>query len=71
MPNPGFKQTDAPNQDGETEDERQERLAYEAQRIAQARESVAAGRVIPLAGMQKWADSLGTDNVLPLPRAKR
>jgi hypothetical protein len=71
MSNQGHKQADVPDPEAETDAERLERLAYEAQRIAQARESVAAGRVIPLADMQKWADSLGTDQVLPLPRAKR
>jgi hypothetical protein len=71
MSNAGFKQTDTAGSEGETDAERIERLAYEARRIAQARESVAAGRVIPLADMQKWADSLDTNQVLPLPRAKR
>jgi predicted transcriptional regulator len=62
MPDPGQKQNDA---------DRPEWRTYEAWRIAEAKESVAAGRVIPLADVQKWADSLGTADVQPLPRAKR
>jgi hypothetical protein len=43
------------------------RLEHEARRIAQARQATAAGRVIPLADIQSWADSLGKADALPMP----
>jgi hypothetical protein len=43
------------------------RMEHEARRIAQARQATAAGRVIPLADIQAWADSLGKPDALPLP----
>ncbi len=43
---------------------------HEELRIAQARRPIAAGRVVPLADIARWADRLGTEDELPLPRAK-
>ena len=51
----------------ETEAERQARLAWEAEGIAKARASVAAGYYATSAEVNAWIDSLGTDNPLPVP----
>jgi len=51
----------------ETEAERQARLAREAEGIAKARASIAAGYCATSAEVNAWIDSLGTDNPLPLP----
>lgn len=53
----------------ETETERQARIAWEAARIAEARASVAAGRVVSSERVDAWIDSLGTDHELPVPRS--
>ena len=58
---------DAPAAHPETEDERQTRLACEAEGIARARASVAAGYYATAAEVDAWIDSLGTDNPLPVP----
>ncbi len=55
----------------ETEAERKARIAWEAERIAEAMESVAAGRVVPSEEVHAWLDSLGTDHELPVPRSGR
>jgi len=55
----------------ETEAERQRRLAWEAERIAEAEADVAAGRVIDSAEIDAWIDSIGTDHELPPPRSGR
>ena len=51
----------------ETEAERQRRLAREAEGIARARASVAAGYYATSAEVKTWIESLGTDNPLPVP----
>jgi predicted transcriptional regulator len=51
----------------ETEAERQRRLVWEAEGIARARASVAAGYYATSAEVKTWIDSLGTDNPLPVP----
>ncbi len=51
----------------ETEDEREVRLAWEAEGIARARASFAAGYYVTSAEMNAWIDSLRTDNPLPAP----
>ena len=51
----------------ETEAERQSRLAREAEGIARARSSIAAGFYATSAEVRAWIDSLGTDNPLPVP----
>jgi plasmid stabilization system protein ParE len=45
--------------------------AEELGRIARAMASAEAGRLVPLADITEWFDSLGTDYILPLPRARR
>ncbi len=56
----------APRQPTEAEADR-ERHAREADGIAQARTSVAAGYYATAAEVSAWIDSLGTDNPLPVP----
>ncbi len=51
----------------ETETERQSRLAWEAERIAEADASIAAGYYATEAEVDAWMDSLGTNNPLPVP----
>jgi predicted transcriptional regulator len=51
----------------ETEVERQCRLAREAEGLARARASIAAGYYATSAEVNAWIDSLGTDNPLPVP----
>jgi hypothetical protein len=51
----------------ETEAERQRRLAWEAEGVARARASIAAGYYATSAEVKTWIDSLGTDNPLPVP----
>jgi predicted transcriptional regulator len=49
------------------ESERQRRIAWKAERIAEARVSVAAGRVVSSEQVDAWIDSLGTSRELPVP----
>ncbi len=51
----------------ETGAEQQNRLAREADGIARARASIAAGYRATSVEVNAWIDSLGTDNPLPLP----
>ena len=51
----------------EAEAERQRRLAWERERIAEAEADIAAGRVVDSAEVDAWIDSIGTDNELPVP----
>ena len=51
----------------ETAEEKAERIAREAVMIAEARASVAAGRVVSFEAVSAWIDSLGTDHELPPP----
>jgi hypothetical protein len=51
----------------ETEAERRDRIAWEAEGIAKARASVAAGYYVTSAEVKAWIDSLGTDRPLPPP----
>jgi hypothetical protein len=53
----------------ETAQEREQRVAREAEMIAEARASVAAGRVVSLEAVSAWIDSLDTDHELPLPQS--
>jgi predicted transcriptional regulator len=55
----------------ETEAERQRRLDWEAEGIADARADVAAGRIADEADVDAWIDSIGTDHELPVPYAGR
>ena len=51
----------------ETETERERRLAREAEGLARARASVAAGYFATSAEVNAWIDSLGSGNPLPVP----
>ena len=55
----------------ETAAEKELRLAREAELIAEARASVAVGRVVPFEAVSAWIDSLGTDHELPVPQSGR
>jgi predicted transcriptional regulator len=55
----------------ETEADRQRRIAREAEMIAEARASAAAGRVVSSEEVDAWIDSLDTDHELPAPRSGR
>jgi predicted transcriptional regulator len=50
---------------------RQRRIAWEAERIAEADASVAVGRTVSEEEVDAWIDSLGTDHELPAPRSGR
>jgi len=60
-----------PTQPSGIEAERQRRLAWEADRIAEARDDVAAGRLVSSAKVKAWIDSIGTGNELPVPYSGR
>ena len=51
----------------ETEAERRSRHACEAEGIARARASIAAGYYATAAEVNAWIESLGTNNPLPVP----
>ncbi len=55
----------------ETEAERQARLAWEAEGIAEAEAELDAGLYVDLAEMRAWVDSLRTDTPLPPPPTRR
>ena len=72
MANLGFMPSaDFPAPRDETAEAKQQRLAREAEMIAEARASVAAGRVVSFEAVSAWIDSLGTDHELPLPQSDR
>jgi hypothetical protein len=62
---------DFPTPRDETAEEKAERIAREAVMIAEARASVAAGRVVSFEAVSAWVDSLGTDHELPVPQSGR
>ena len=51
----------------ETVADRQRQIACEAEGIAKARASIAAGYYATSAEVNAWIDSLGTNNPLPVP----
>jgi predicted transcriptional regulator len=55
----------------ETAIQRQRRIAWEAERIAEADADIAAGRVIDELEIDAWLDNIGTDHELPPPRSGR
>jgi predicted transcriptional regulator len=57
--------------DQETEAERKDRLAWEAEGIAEARAELDAGFHVDIADVRAWVDSLRTDTPLPLPPIRR
>ena len=54
-----------------TEAERQRRLAWEAEMIAEADAEIEAGLFVEEAEVDAWIDSLGTDHELPVPQPRR
>jgi predicted transcriptional regulator len=48
-----------------------DRLAWEAEMIAQARAELEAGLFIDESEVDAWIDSLGTDHELPVPLPRR
>ncbi len=67
-PRPGDR-GDAPRP--ETEAERQARLAWEAEGVAAAEASLAAGLYVDADDIDAWIDSIGTDHELPPPPTRR
>jgi hypothetical protein len=57
--------------DPEAEVEKQRRLAWEAEMIAEARAELDAGLYVDAAEVDAWIDSIGTEHELPLPRTCR
>ncbi len=55
----------------ETAADRQRRLAWEAEMIAEARAELDAGLFVGAAEVDAWIDSIGTDHELPLPATRR
>jgi len=55
----------------ETDADRLARIAWEAERIAEARADVAGGRLVSSAKVKAWIDSIGTDHELPVPYSGR
>ena len=55
----------------ETEVERQARLAWEAEMIAEADAEIEAGLYVDSADVKAWIDSIGTDHELPPPPTRR
>jgi len=64
-------QTTTLTEPAETEAERQTRLIWEAERIAEARADIAAGRLVDSAEVKAWIDSIGTDHEMPVPYSGR
>jgi predicted transcriptional regulator len=55
----------------ETEAELQARVAWEAERIAEARAELDAGLYVDADEVAAWINSLGTDDELPPPPTRR
>ena len=47
------------------------RLAWEAEKIAEARAELDAGLFVDASDVDAWIDSIGTDHELPLPPTRR
>jgi predicted transcriptional regulator len=71
MDNAPLPSDDAPAARRETEADRQRRLAWEAEMIAEARAELDAGLYATSAEVKAWIDSIGTDHELPLPPTRR
>ena len=61
----------APAAGSETETERQRRLAWEAEMIAEADAEIEAGLYVDSDEVDAWIDSIGTDHELPPPPTRR
>ncbi len=57
--------------DDHVETERQAVLVREAEGLAKALASAAAGRVVDETEVDAWIDSIGTDHELPVPYSDR
>ncbi len=55
----------------ETEEERQNRLDWEAEMIAEAEAEIAAGLYVDGDEVLAWLKSIGTDHELPLPPVRQ
>jgi predicted transcriptional regulator len=55
----------------ETDIERRRRIAWEADRIAEARAELDAGLFVDSADLDAWIDSIGTGQELPMPPTRR
>ncbi len=55
----------------ESDADRQRRLAWEADRIAEARAELDAGFFVAAADMDAWLESIGTPHELPPPVTRR
>lgn len=53
------------------EAERQARIAWEAERIAEADAELDAGLYVDAGDMSAWIESIGTEQELPPPRTRR
>jgi len=56
---------------GESEAERHRRLAWEAQRIAEADAELDSGLYVDATEMRAWIDSIGTEHELPPPPTRQ
>lgn len=63
--------TPTPNLPPETEEERCARLAWEAERIAEARASATRLGTVPFEEVEAWVESWGTDHELPKPKPRK
>jgi predicted transcriptional regulator len=55
----------------ETEPERQRRITWESEGLAEARAEIDAGLFVDAADIDAWIDSIGTDHELPPPPTRR
>lgn len=55
----------------ESQAEQKRRIAWEAERIAKADASIAAGLYVDADEIDAWIDSIGTDHELPPPPTRR
>ena len=62
---------ETPDPQRETDAERQRRLAWEAEMIAEADAEIEAGQYVDAADIKAWIDSIGTDHELPPPPTRR
>jgi predicted transcriptional regulator len=61
---------DQPTHTAGIETDQETRLAWEAEGIARARASAAAGRIVDATKVKAWIDSIGTDHELPIPYSR-
>ena len=55
----------------DSEADRQRRVAWEADRIAEADAEIAAGLFVDSAAVKTWIDSIGSSHELPPPSPRR